>query len=92
MYVHLGGEVVLPVREVVAILDVRLIAGSEVNREFLERASSGGRLHGGPPSPGCKALVVTRDRAVYPSTTSAATLTRRMTHLRQSAKAWDAEN
>lgn len=91
MYVHLGGEVVVPVRDVVAILDIRLLEGSDINREFLERATSGGRLHGAPPAPDCKALVVTRDLAVYPCTASAGTLARRMTHLRQSARAWDAE-
>lgn len=92
MYVHLGGEVVVSVRAVVAILDIRLLPSSEINREFVQRAAAGGRLRGGAPSPDSKALVVTADLGVYPSTLSAARLARRMTHLRQSAKAWGAEN
>lgn len=91
MYVHLGGELVVPVLEVVAILDVRLIEASEVNREFVERAAAAERLRGDGLTPECKALVVTRDRTVYTSGISAPTLVRRMTHLQQSAKAWEAE-
>jgi hypothetical protein len=92
MYLHLGGEVVLPIREVVALLDGRMARGSAVLGEFLARAAAEGRLHGAPDSPGCRTLVVTAAGRVYASAATAATLARRMTHLRQSAKAWDAEN
>ena len=91
MYVHLGGEIVVPVREVVAILDVRLLQGSDLNREFIDKAVAGKRLRGDGLTPDCKALVVTRDMTVYTSGVSAQTLARRMTHLQQSARAWDAE-
>lgn len=92
MYLHLGGEVVVPVRAIVAILDIRALPAAEINREFVERAAAAGRLRGGLSTAEAKALVVTGDLAVYPSTIAPATLGRRMTHLRQSAKAWDAEN
>ncbi|HXF82083.1 MAG TPA: DUF370 domain-containing protein [bacterium] len=92
MYLHLGGEVVLPIREVVALLDARTARGSVVLREFLERAAAKGRLHGEPDSPECRTLVITAAGRVYTSAATAATLARRMTHLRQSAKAWNAEN
>jgi len=52
---------------------------------------AGRRLRGEGVTPACKALVVTRDRTVYTSGISPATLARRLTHLRQSAKAWEAE-
>jgi len=91
MYVHLGGDLVVSVGEVVAILDARLVEASEINRELVERAVAGRRLRGEGVTPACKALVVTRDRTVYTSGISPATLARRLTHLRQSAKAWEAE-
>jgi hypothetical protein len=90
MYVHLGGELVVRVTEVVALLDMRLLAGSDVNREFVERARAGGRLQGVGLTPDCKALVVT-PTAVVTSGISTATLARRMAHLRRSAVAWERE-
>ncbi|MDQ7842723.1 MAG: hypothetical protein QN141_01345 [Armatimonadota bacterium] len=91
MYLHLGGESVVAVLDVVAILDIRVLEGSEVNREFLDRAVADRRLRGDGLSPGCKALVVARDRTVFTSGLSASTLARRMTHLRRSMSAWGAE-
>lgn len=90
MYVHLGGDLVVPVTEVVAIVDARLLEGSEINRELVERAVRARRLRGRGVGPECKALVVTVD-AVYTSGISAPTLARRMTHLRQAAISWEAE-
>ncbi len=91
MYVHLGGELVVAVREVVAVLDARLVAAAEVNQEFIDRAEAAGRVRGGVLTPACKSLVVTRDLTVYPSGIAPATLARRMTHSRRSARAWDAQ-
>jgi regulator of extracellular matrix RemA (YlzA/DUF370 family) len=91
MYVHLGGELVLAVTEVVAVLDARAVPGSAVNEEFVRGAQAAGRLRGGGLGTKTKALVVTRDRTVYASSISPHTLARRMTHLRQSAGAWSAE-
>jgi regulator of extracellular matrix RemA (YlzA/DUF370 family) len=90
MYVHLGGDLVLAVAEVVAVLDVRAVPGSPVNEEFLRRAGAAGRIRGGL-GPDTRALVVTRDQTVYASSISPMTLTRRMTHPRHAARAWNAE-
>ncbi len=90
MYLHLGGDLVVPVSEVVAILDARLLEGSEINRGLVERAARGKRLRGAGIGPDCKALVVTVN-AVFTSGISAPTLARRMTHLRQAAISWEAE-
>ncbi len=90
MYVHLGGDLVVRVTEIVALLDVRLLAGSDINREFVERARAGRRLQGVGLTPDCKALVVT-PTAVVTSTISPATLARRLAHPRQSAVAWERE-
>jgi len=91
LYVHLGGEIVVPVLDVVAILDVRLVGSSEINRELVDRAVAEKRLRGGGLTPDCKALVVTKQGTVYTSGISAPTLAKRMTHLQQSANAWEAE-
>lgn len=90
MYVHLGGEMVVAVTDVVAILDRRLLAASEINQEFVDRAVRAKRIRGAGITPACRALVVTAD-AVYTSGISAPTLARRMTHLRQSTIAWEGE-
>lgn len=90
MYVHLGGNLVVAIRDVVAILDARLVGLAEINQEFVDHARKDRRLHGGGLPPEWKALVVTVD-GVYPSGISAATLARRMTHFRQSAASWGAE-
>jgi hypothetical protein len=82
---------VLAVTDLVVLLDVRSVPGSTVNEEFLARAQAAGRIRGGGLAPDVKALVVTRDQTVYVSSISPQTLLRRMTHLRQSAKAWNAE-
>ena len=94
MFVHLGGDTVVAAKDVVAILDARLLEQSEVNREIVERAVKARKLHGpgvGGPGvgPECKALVVAVD-GVYTSGISAPTLARRMTHFRQAAISWEA--
>lgn len=88
---HLGGEVVVAVRDVVAVLDARLVQASEVNQELVARAAREGRLHGGMLSPGCRVVVLTGAGVVYTSTITASTLAKRMIHLQQSAKAWSEE-
>lgn len=91
MYVHLGGEMVVSVLDIVAILDARLVGASEINRELVGKAVAEKRLRGIGLTPECRALVVTKQGAVFTSGISAPTLAKRMTHLQQSAKAWDAE-
>ena len=91
MYVHLGGDLVLAITDLVAVLDTRAVPGSPVNEEFFRRAQAAGRVRGGALGPDAKALVVTRDQTVYVSSISPHTLVRRMTQLRQSAKARNAE-
>lgn len=81
MYVDVGGDRVVLVPEVVAVLDARLVPASEVNREFVARAVAGKRMVGGL-TPECRTLVVTQT-AVMPSTISAGTLARRMNRLRR---------
>jgi hypothetical protein len=76
MYVHIGEDIVLRVREIVAIVDARLAQTSEVNQEFFQRAAAAGRLHGERLSD-AKSVVVTA-RGLYPSQISSITVARRV--------------
>jgi|FaiFalDrversion2_1042247.scaffolds.fasta_scaffold00040_4 hypothetical protein len=75
MYLHLGGGLLVPFREIVAILDLRYLRASEVNQAFLRRAAEAGRLSGTDLSR-ARALVVTV-RGLYASPVSPRTLARR---------------
>lgn len=90
MYVHLGGDLVVRVTDVVAVLDARLLAGSEINREFVERSRAARRLRGDGPNEASKAVVVT-STAVIASGISPATLARRIADVGESARAWERE-
>lgn len=91
MYVHLGGELVVAVTDVVAVLDARAAAGSAITEEFVRRAQAAGYVRGGGLTPEGKSLVVTRDRRVFISGISPATVVRRITQLWSSTRAWGAE-
>jgi hypothetical protein len=76
MYLHLGKDVIIPLREVVAILDARFMRASEINQTFLRRVADAGRLHGEGLTH-AKSVVVTT-RRVYASPVSSKTLARRI--------------
>lgn len=76
MYLHLGKDVIVPLREVVAILDARFMRASETNQTFLRRAADAGRLRGEGLTH-AKSIVVTT-RGVYASPVSSKTLARRI--------------
>ncbi|MDI6871671.1 MAG: DUF370 domain-containing protein [Bacillota bacterium] len=75
MFLHLGGDVVVPLREVVAIFDRGLLAQSRAAEEFLKTTKDEGLLldvSAGHP----KSFVLTTDR-VYLSQISSLTLKKR---------------
>ncbi len=79
MYVHIGGEVVLLIPEIVGIFDARLISGNADNERFVERARAQGRMRVEVPVHDRKAVVVTTG-GVYESAISPVTLVRRVTN------------
>jgi Domain of unknown function (DUF370) len=79
MYVHIGGEVVLLIPEIIGIFDACLIAGSPDNERFIEHARAQGRMRVEVPKDDRKAVVVTTG-GVYESPISPPTLVRRVTH------------
>jgi hypothetical protein len=90
VYVHLGGDLIVPVVDVVAVLDARLVESSDINREFVDRARKAQRLRGGGSLADSKAFVVTKT-GIIASGVSPPTLVRRLKRLRQSAAAWERE-
>lgn len=80
MYVHLGGDIVVPINEIIGIFDSRLIAGNADNQRFMELARAQGRMRAEIPSGEWKSVVVTTG-GVYTSAISSLTLTRRVTNV-----------
>lgn len=80
MYVHLGGDVVVPTAEIVGIFDARLLEGNEDNRRFMEAARRAGRVRSEIPAADWKAVVVT-STGVYTSAISSLTLQKRVLHV-----------
>jgi hypothetical protein len=80
MYVHLGGDVVVPIQEIVGIFDSRLLQENEDNQRFMEAARRHGRIRSEVPAADTKAVVVTAT-GVYTSAISSLTLQKRVTHV-----------
>jgi extracellular matrix regulatory protein B len=80
MYVHLGGDVVVPIQEIVGIFDSRLLRENEDNQRFMEAARRHGRIRSEVPEGDTKAVVVTAT-GVYTSAISSLTLQKRVTHV-----------
>jgi len=77
VYLHLGGDVVVSIQEVVGIFDARLLEGNEDNRRFVEAARAHGRIRAEVPPAECKAVVVTTG-GIYTSVISSMTLQKRV--------------
>lgn len=85
MFLHLGGEAVVPLCDVVAICDHELPAQARASDEFLKTARDRGQLldvSGGQP----KSFVITKDR-VYLSQISSLTLKKRAENIREAIEA-----
>lgn len=79
MFLHLGGDVEVPIHEVIAIFDIHSTACSEITKEFLQFSDEEGfiqKVSEDPP----KAFVITerRDQSIiYLSPISSVTLQKR---------------
>ena len=78
MFVHLGGDVVVDAREVVAVLDARHLQRTAEARALLAKATGGSTEHDPP-----RAIVVTV-RGVPAAPVTAATVVRRIENLGKS--------
>ncbi|HXX40188.1 MAG TPA: extracellular matrix/biofilm biosynthesis regulator RemA family protein [bacterium] len=80
MYVHLGGDVVVPIQDIVGIFDARMLDGSRDNERFLASARASGRMLVEMRAEDTKSVVVTT-HGVYASAISSLTLVRRVTNV-----------
>ena len=80
MYLHLGGDVVVPIQEIIGIFDSRLLEDNEDNQRFVESARIQGRIRSEVPPEDRKAVVVTTT-GIYTSAISSLTLQKRVTHV-----------
>jgi hypothetical protein len=78
VFVHLGGDVVVDAREVVAVLDARHLQRTAEARALLAKAVGGNADHDPP-----RAIVVTV-RSVHAAPVTAATVARRIENLGKS--------
>lgn len=69
MYLHIGGDIVIPLRDIVAILDYEKVFQSPVNKEFWSAKSKAPQ--------GVKSCIITKDNKIYYSPISSLTLARR---------------
>ncbi len=81
MFVHIGGETVIDVRQVVAILDARRLQRTEEARALVDRAREGPAAAPGAWA-SARAIVVTT-AGIFPTPISPATVARRIENLGQ---------
>jgi len=74
MFLHLGGDIVVPKEEVIAIMNTQMMKKTEVNREFMQLAENDGFIE--PIAANAKALVITTKK-IFLSPISSMTLKKR---------------
>jgi len=80
MYVHLGGDIVVPIQDIIGIFDTRILEGNDDNHRFLSNAVANKRMMSEIHDRDRKSLVVTTN-GVYWSAISSLTLVRRVTNV-----------
>jgi uncharacterized protein DUF370 len=80
MFVHLGGDAVVDVREVVAVLDVQRVSKSELVQELIDRAA---KTRPGVTNP---RAVVVATKGTFLSTISVATIAKRIRRMSKSGR------
>lgn len=76
MFIHLGGDVVVPKDEVIAIMSTQLMKRTEVNREFMELAENDGFIYPITERSNVKSIIITIKK-IYLSPISSVTLKKR---------------
>lgn len=76
MYLHLGGDVVVPKEHVIAIINSPLVKKTEPNKEFLQAAEEEGFIVPITDKSNVKSIIVTLEK-VYLSPISSMTLKKR---------------
>ncbi len=76
MFIHLGGDTVVPKEEVIAILNLQLVNKSDINREFMELAEDDGFITSITDNATPKSFIITTKK-IFLSPISPTTLKKR---------------
>ena len=76
MYLHIGGDVLVKKKDIIAIIDYENVEKSQITDEFVELASIEGLIEKKEKKTEAKAFVVS-DKKIYFSSISSATLFKR---------------
>ncbi len=77
MYLHVGGDISLPLEEIFCIVDLRNIARLPINQAFIKRAQEDRNLRRVGDGEDMKSMILST-HSVYLSPISSATLRRRI--------------
>lgn len=90
MFIHLGGDVIVPKEEVVAIIDLESASKASSTREFLSVAKEEGFVINICQLDRAKSFIVT-EKNVYYSPISSATLLKRGSSIKALIKTWEVQ-
>lgn len=76
MFLHLGGDVVVPKNEVIAILNIQLMKKNETNKEFMKISDEEGFTNTISDKDSAKSVIITT-KNIYLSPISSVTLKKR---------------
>lgn len=88
MFLHLGGEVIIPSEDVVAIIDLESSTQAEATREFLKVVLDEGFVKRIAEEGKEKSFIMTT-KYIYLSPISSVTLMKRGNNIKAMLKAWD---
>lgn len=77
MYLHIGGDMVIPKSELIAVIDLVANGSAPATKEFLELAASERKLRKTKKNGKDKSCIITTD-SIYLSTISATTISKRL--------------
>ena len=77
MYLHIGGDMVIPKRDLIAVIDLVANGSAPATKDFLDLAASEKKLRKTKRNGKDKSCIITAD-GVYLSTISATTITKRL--------------
>lgn len=86
MFVHLGADVVIPTKEIVAIIDMSLVESSEITAEFFRVAAEEDFVR--DISQGSRKSMVLTSRTIYISPISTLTLKNRAENMLAEITSW----
>lgn len=88
MFLHLGGDVIVPKTEVIAIIDLNSSTKSEITREFIQVANEEDFISEITDKDKAKSLIIT-SKMLYFSPISSVTLKKRSEFFKEMLDSWD---